>query len=203
MKRKRWGIWTVCVLIAVLMIAGMYAIAVEYGSQNDPLITLSYISDVVLPEARGDAESKITAAMADYDQALSREKSAMEAYIDQQLRSYASGRVDSNLVDEIAAAVLAQTGGASSSGGAQWSTVAIPAGKKVTCDLGCQIILRIGGATCVASGTPGLIDLSDAATLENGKALIANHLYQVSVQGRGFQTANGCTVLISGGYTVQ
>ena len=71
------------------------------------------------------------------------------------------------------------------------------------CEVGVQAILRVGQATCVAAGTPGLIDLSNGETLENGGALAANHLYTASIQGRGIYTAQGCTLLIAGSYTIQ
>ena len=46
---KKWSIWLTCVLVAVMMIAGLGVIAAEYGSQSDPLVTLSYIEKVLLP----------------------------------------------------------------------------------------------------------------------------------------------------------
>ena len=54
-----------------------------------------------------------------------------------------------------------------------------------------------------SAGTPGLIDLSNGETLANGGALAANHLYAVSVQGRSIYTAQGCTLMIAGSYTVR
>ena len=72
----------------------------------------------------------------------------------------------------------------------------------MTCGVGCQVILRSGAAVCAANGSPGLVDLSDAETLENGKGLQANHLYIANAEGRGFTSAQGCSVLIAGDYTV-
>ena len=43
---KKWSVWLTCILVAALMIAGVAAIAAEYGSQSDPLVTLSYIEQV-------------------------------------------------------------------------------------------------------------------------------------------------------------
>ena len=105
------------------------------------------------------------------------------------------------MIDQIAAAVVQQMGGASG-GSASWTVVQLPAGATVSCGVGCQVILRSGAAVCAAAGSPGLVDLSDAETLENGKGLQANHLYIINAEGRGFTSAQGCSVLIAGDYTI-
>lgn len=203
MKKSRLGIWILCGVTAVLMLAGFYAIAVEYGGQNDPLVTLSYINQVVLPEAKAEIDSSVNAALSRYESDLQTQNAQLQAYVDQVLKNYSVGAADGQLVEQIAQSVVQQMGGTAVSGSTQWAVITVPAGKTVTCEIGCQAILRDGAAACVASGTPGLVDVSDAVTLSNGGALLANHLYTVTVQGRGIRTANGCTLLISGGYTVQ
>lgn len=202
MKEKKWGIRIICVLTGLLMAIGCFAIAAEYGSQSDPLVTLSYINEVLLPETKAELDGKISQTVSDYDQTLQQQTGALEDYVDRQLRNYASGQVDSSLIDQIAAAVVQQMGGTTASGSASWSVVQIPAGAQVSCGVGCQIILRSGAAVCVAAGAPGLVDLSDAESLNNGQAMAANHLYLVNTEGRGFSSAQGCSVLIAGDYTV-
>ena len=200
---KKWSIWVTCVLVAVLMIAGLGAIAAEYGSQSDPLVTLSYIEQVLLPKTQKDVDKSVSNAMGDFEDALSDSNKSIQSYIDKKLRSFAAGDVDEELIDAIAASILEQTGDSITAGEASWSVVQVPAGCTVVCEVGVQAILRVGQATCVAAGSPGLIDLSNGETLANGGALAANHLYAVSVQGRGIYTAQGCTLLIAGSYTIQ
>ena len=200
---KKWSIWVTCVLVAVLMIAGLGAIAAEYGSQSDPLVTLSYIEQVLLPKTQKDVDKSVSNAMGDFEDALSDSNRSIQSYIDKKLRSFAAGDVDEELIDAIAASILEQTGDSITAGEASWSVVQVPAGCTVVCEVGVQAILRVGQATCVAGGSPGLIDLSNGETLANGGALAANHLYAVSVQGRGIYTAQGCTLLIAGSYTIQ
>ena len=200
---KKWSIWLTCVLVAVMMIAGLGVIAAEYGSQSDPLVTLSYIEKVLLPNAQKDVDKTVSNAMEDFEDALSDSDKTIQSYIDKKLRSFASGDVDEELIDAIAASVLEQAGGSVTAGEVSWSVIQVPAGSTVVCEVGVQAILRVGQATCVAAGTPGLIDLSNGETLENGGALAANHLYTASIQGRGIYTAQGCTLLIAGSYTIQ
>ena len=200
---KKWSIWLTCVLVAVMMIAGLGVIAAEYGSQSDPLVTLSYIEKVLLPNAQKDVDKTVSNAMEEFEDALSDSDKTIQSYIDKKLRSFASGDVDEELIDTIAASVLEQAGGSVTAGEVSWSAIQVPAGSTVVCEVGVQAILRVGQATCVAAGTPGLIDLSNGETLENGGALAANHLYTASIQGRGIYTAQGCTLLIAGSYTIQ
>jgi hypothetical protein len=200
---KKWSIWLTCVLVAVMMIAGLGVIAAEYGSQSDPLVTLSYIEKVLLPNAQKDVDKTVSNAMEEFEDALSDSDKTIQSYIDKKLRSFASGDVDEELIDAIAASVLEQAGGSVTAGEVSWSVIQVPAGRTVVCEVGVQAILRVGQATCVAAGTPGLIDLSNGETLENGGALATNHLYTASIQGRGIYTAQGCTLLIAGSYTIQ
>jgi hypothetical protein len=200
---KKWSIWLTCVLVAVMMIAGLGVIAAEYGSQSDPLVTLSYVEKVLLPNAQKDVDKTVSNAMEEFEDALSDSDKTIQSYIDKKLRSFASGDVDEELIDAIAASVLEQAGGSVTAGEVSWSVIQVPAGRTVVCEVGVQAILRVGQATCVAAGTPGLIDLSNGETLENGGALAANHLYTASIQGRGIYTAQGCTLLIAGSYTIQ
>lgn len=200
---KKWSIWVTCGLVAVLMVAGLVAIAAEYGSQSDPLVTLSYIEKVLLPNAQKDVDKSVSNAMEDFEDALSDSNKSIQSYIDKKLRSFASGDVDDELIDAIAASVVEQMGGSVTAGEVSWSVVQVPAGSTVVCEVGVQAVLRVGQAVCVAAGSPGLIDLSNGETLANGGALAANHLYTASIQGRGIYTAQGCTLLIAGSYNIQ
>lgn len=200
-KESKWGIRIVCVLTGLLMAVGCYAIAAEYGSQSDPLVTLSYINEVLLPQTKSELDEKLAQTVSSYDQTLQQKTQELEQYVDRQVRKHSSGQLDSAVIDQIAAAVVQQMGGVSG-GSASWTVVQIPAGGRVTCGVGCQVILRSGAAVCAAAGSPGLVDLSDAETLENGKGLQANHLYTANAEGRGFTSAQGCSVLIAGDYTI-
>lgn len=200
---KKWSIWVTCGLVAVLMVAGLVAIAAEYGSQSDPLVTLSYIEKVLLPNAQKDVDKSVSNAMEDFEDALSDSNKSIQSYIDKKLRSFASGDVDDELIDAIAASVVEQMGGNVTAGEVSWSVVQVPAGSTVVCEVGVQAVLRVGQAVCVAAGSPGLVDLSNGETLANGGALAANHLYTASIQGRGIYTAQGCTLLIAGSYNIQ
>ena len=90
------------------MITGLGAIAAEYGSQSDPLVTLSYIEQVLLPKAKEDVDEQVQEALEDYEDDLSDQTKSIEKYIDKKLRSFASGDVDEALVEEIAKVIAEQ-----------------------------------------------------------------------------------------------
>ena len=198
MNNKKWTIWLTCALVAVLMVAGLGVIAAEYGSQSDPLVTLSYIEQVLLPQAKKDVDQQVEDSMEDFEDLLNAKNKDIQKYIDKKLRSFASGDVDEALVEEIAALIL-EEGEPSSVSNAPWAVITVPAGATVVCEPGVQAVLRSGQA----SSTALLVDLSNGEDLTAGKALALNHMYVTDASGEGFFTAQGCTVLISGGYTVQ
>ncbi len=200
---KKWSVWLTCLMVALLMIAGLGAIAAEYGSENDPLVTLSYIEKVLLPKSKEDVDDQIADALKDFEEAVSDSSSDIESYINKKLRSFASGDVDDDLIDAIAQAIVDQQDGSTSAAELSWSVIQVPAGQTVICEVGVQAILRAGQAVCVAASAPGLIDLSNGETLGNGGALQANHLYTVSVQGRGIYASQDMTLLIAGSYIIQ
>ena len=107
-------------------------------------------------------------------------------------------RVDQKIAERTGQAV---PGGASSS--ASFSVVTLSDGQTLTGDIGCEVMLRVGSAVCVSPSDPGLIDETTASTLSNGGALAQNHLYMMTIEGRGVRaTAGTVKVLARGSYSV-
>lgn len=210
MKTRKWNIWLAAVVLTTLAVTGYFAIAAEYGSKDDPLVTLSYITEVLSPQTMQKIDKAIAEKQAAFDKQIDAKTAEVNKALDEKLAAYqtalAQGGVTDGMVEQIADRVIAKLG--SGSTGTQpvqstWKVVKIPAGKTVVCGIGCEVVLRLNNATCYATSAPGLVDLSDGTTLENKKPLTANHLYLVSIQGRGFSTSGGCTVLINGEYTIK
>ena len=113
-------------------------------------------------------------------------------------------------VDEKIAArnsqIVQQLGGQGTAGSATAATftvVTLSSGQVLTGDIGCEVMLRVGSASCVAPSTPGMIDTTTAGTLNNGGTLVQNHLYMMTIEGRGVQaTAATTKLLVRGSYTV-
>ncbi len=69
-------------------------------------------------------------------------------------------------------------------------------GQTLTGDIGCEVMLRVGTASCVSPSSPGLIDETTAGTLNNGGALVTNHLYKMTIEGRGVKAGSATTKLL-------
>ena len=100
--------------------------------------------------------------------------------------------------------IAQQLGGQSTSGtAATFTVVTLSKGQVLTGDIGCEVMLRVGTASCVSPSSPGLIDESAAVTLNNGGALVQNHLYMMTIEGRGVKaTAAATKLLVRGTYTI-
>ena len=104
--------------------------------------------------------------------------------------------------------IVQELGGQTSVGGgtataSTFTVVTLSSGQTLTGDIGCEVMLRVGTATCVAPSTPGLIDESAGSALSNNGALVQNHLYMMTVEGRGVKaTAATTKLLVRGSYTI-
>lgn len=93
--------------------------------------------------------------------------------------------------------------GAGSASADTFIVVDLANGQTLTGDIGCEVLLRVGKAVCVAPSNPGLIDQTTAGVLAGGKALETNHLYMMTIEGRGVKaTSDTVKVLVRGSYTI-
>ena len=99
--------------------------------------------------------------------------------------------------------LLQQSGGTGGVSSAEFTVVTLSKGQTLTGDIGCEVMLRVGSASCVSPSAPGLIDETTAAALNNGGALAANHLYMMTIEGQGVKAGAATTkLLVRGSYTI-
>ncbi len=140
MKRKAALVLGIVLTAAVAFAAGAYASG-GFGTQSDPLVSMSYLTDVLTPEVVEDVTGEVS-----------------------------------------------------------FQQVTLRRSQTLSAETGCEIVLRSGTAECAADG---LIDSTDAQTLEQGDDLEQNHLYLV-VNGGKTLLANGAVkLLVKGSYTVK
>ena len=121
--------------------------------------------------------------------------------------SYLNDTFFNNIMQRVDQKIAERTGqalpGGTSSSAASFVVVTLNEGQTLTGGIGCEVMLRVGSAVCVSPSDPGLIDETTAATLANGGALVQNHLYMMTIEGRGVRaTATTTKVLARGSYTV-
>ena len=207
--KRKWTIVLSTILIVTLSVAGYFAIAAEYGSEEDPLVTLSYINNILSPQVMQKLEQELNEKASEVSAEIDTKIKAASDELDMKIEAYeaaaANGTISEDLINSIADAVIArmQTEDDGETAKAPvWEVVKVEKGKTVTCSIGCEIVLRLGSATFVSSGTTGPINLTDGTVLGPNKAYAANNLYLVTIEGRGLYTADGCTVLLCGDYVI-
>lgn len=133
------------------------------------------------------------------------------SYLNETLTPSIRARLDEALTakaDELTRSLDALISGSASAGsGSQPSGYAVLTLSKdqvVTCEVGAEIMLRIGSAVSSGADTPRLVDeTSGSAVNGSNSSLTANHLYMVTIAGNGIKaTKDNTRVLIRGTYTV-
>ena len=110
-------------------------------------------------------------------------------------------RVDQKIADRTGQALPGGGGSGTSGASASFVVVTLSEGQTLTGDIGCEVMLRVGSAVCVSPSSPGLIDETAGTTLAGGGALVQNHLYMMTIEGRGVQaTAGTVKLMVRGAY---
>ena len=165
MKKNRWFARMLIVLLLGALLSVTVTMASGVGTNDDPLVTLSYLKETFMNDIMKQVDQKIA---------------------------------DRN--GQIAQQIGGQAGTTSAS---SFTVVTLSNGQVLTGKIGCEVLLRVGTATCVSPSNPGLIDQSNASVLNNGGALAQNHLYMMTIEGRGVKaTAATTKLMVRGSYTI-
>ena len=117
------------------------------------------------------------------------------------------GQVMAGVDQKIAARnsrLLQQSGGGTGNASSvEFQVVTLSKGQTLTGDIGCEVMLRVGSAVCVADTAPGLVDMTSGGTINGGGSLEQNHLYLMTIEGRGVRaSADTVKLLVRGGYSI-
>ena len=173
-----------CVLLVSTVLVAFVAIATEVGSQNDPLVTLSYLNETFLGQIMETVDEKLTTR-------------------NEEIHGELALTVD-EAKEDILSSMAGVGGGATGGTSASFVVVELETGMTLYGEAGCEVMLRGGSAECVSkSGDIGMVDGTDGATLGNGALLAENHLYMM-VTARGVRAVAGnVTLLVRGRYIIQ
>ena len=175
MKKGKKIVIAVGVLLAVALVSGLTTMAVtNYGSPDDPLVTLSYLNETVTPGILQQLNAALDARI-----------SALQAQLDQ-IAAQGGG---------------VETPSSAPSG---FIVLTLNKGQTVTCGVGTEIMPRIGTVLSFGPDNPRLVDETDAVSVaEADAALTTNHMYMVTINGNGVKADRDNTkILIRGEYTV-
>lgn len=165
-------------LLALTLLLGTGAAVASGGDKNDPLVTLSYLEDTVIPK-------------------LMDKLSVETKTVNQQLKSDLASQIDTYESDMKA---LISAG---SAGTDTYTLVTLTSGQRLALDVGCELMLRVGTATVNAATAPALIDITTGGTINAGTSLSKNHLYMATIADRTLSpTTDTVKLLVRGGYTI-
>jgi len=95
-------------------------------------------------------------------------------------------------------------GGGTSTGNGVFTVVTLSGGQTLVGEVGCEVMLRVGSASCAGGDSVGLIDTTSGSVLPGGQPLAVNHLYMVTIGPRSVAAMSGTVkVLARGPYTVR
>ena len=173
MKKKVIAIILVCV---TLIVSGAAVLA--YDSSSDPIVSLSYLTDVFKPQILNELSAEITSKV-----------------------SEAVGKIAGN------AQTPADNQQSSNEQPVQsgYTVIEMTAGDELYALDACDIMLRAGDAVCIAPDPKqGIADYTDATEILNGAALIKNHMCLIPRgDGRGVRAESASVyIMVRGNYTI-
>ncbi len=161
----------------------------EYIPEDDPLVSLSYITEIVTP-----AYDKKIKELNETITTLTENLTAL----DEKLSEY-------ELVIEDLQAKLDEEEPADESTASQFEVVYLKKGAKIMAESPCEIVLRSGSAIVVSIVVNGLSDMTDGAELLNTANIPLNHhlLVPRGGDGRGIEiTSEEAYIMVRGEYSV-
>lgn len=184
MKKTHIVIAAVLVSCLVLLTVAAYA-ATGYDSSEDPIISLSYLTDIFKPEFRSEilkvVDEKISAALKSSD-----------------ANPAASVPVSNN------EPVNAGSDHPAESSSSEFEVVAMKSGDELYASAACEIMLRSGTAIAIApDASQGLADYTSGEEIYAGQSLVKNHMCLIPRgDGRGIlATSDNVYIMVRGEYS--
>jgi hypothetical protein len=165
-------------LIISIVLAGIsitYGVIAEPGSEQDPVVTLSYIEQVFMPKAYEYIDKNVVEL-----------KGIVEGF-----------KTSLNGIEDRMYNIEKQ-------GKSEFRVVSIKSGQQFFGSAGTEIILRMGTATIISSEKGGLSDVTVGKDISIGEAMPDNHLLIIPLgDGRGFAATKDVIVMVKGSYEIK
>ena len=190
----------IAAVAAAVAVAGAITVYAAYDSSKDPIVSLSYLTEVFRPAVVGDVKNQLSTEI---DSAVADAKDAIITELADDINA-ARDEIKAELDAEYAAtidALQAQIDALSN----VYEVVNLEKGKRITANAACEMVILSGSATVRStSAESGIIDCTDGVILYDGQNAPVNHKLLVpdNGDGRGITCTGKAQVLIKGGYTV-
>lgn len=178
--QKKKNLTTILILTAVITVTlAVTALAASYDSSEDPLISLSYLTEIFRPSVEKDYKERI-------------------AVLEEKINRLQSG-------DTVETTDTVSSAAGDSNAMPGYEVVELKYGDCIFASSACDIMLRAGSAFCIApDATQGISDYTAGVEILNGEGLTKNHMCLIPRgDGRGIMaTAQSVYVMIRGEYTI-
>ena len=159
---------------------------VAYDSSSDPLVSLSYINNVV---------------KADYDKKISDLTASLESLAAANMQLSSENAALKSQLESLSAAVAALQ---SNNPSTEYEIITLTVGQKIVAGGSLELILRSGSATAYSPNINGINDLTDGVEILSGGAIPLYHSLVIPRgDGRGIAiTSADAYVMVRGDYSI-
>lgn len=182
---------TIIAAASVALTLGVTVLAASYDSSEDPLISLSYLTNIFKPEIEQKYEEtieKLEARLAELENTIS----------DPIIDTYPGE--DEPVVD-----TTPDNNNGSITASSTYEVVELTYGDSLYAVTACDIMLRSGNAACIApDASQGIADYTDGYEIYNDQAIVKNHMLLIPRgDGRGIKAlSESVFVMVRGDYTI-
>ena len=199
---KKTKVALICAVLTAVAVSVFVFTGVSAYSETDPLITLSYLEQIVVPEMKEEVTSFIETSFKDVRDDLAQELSNQ---IDSKLESVQpTVQASSNVTNS---AVNSDEVSALSPANASYTLLELNKGQKIMAQSICEFIVRPGSKVVAISpfDSQGVADITNGVEVLNSQELSINAycLIPRGGDGRGMEVVSEkAYIMIRGEYTV-
>lgn len=174
------------ILLCVFMTTFAFGVTEDYSTENDPLISLSYINGVLTPQYERYVDDKVKSVSVDEIVSALMKNDSFKDYVASVIASQSSGSTPGSAVSS------------------EFVSLSLSAGKRITANGRCEVIVRSGRAAAFCKTSGAIKDISANKTLSNGETVIIGDLIEISyADNAGIAALQSSTeVLIRGEFTI-
>lgn len=172
-------------LMLILLLSSYVAIAAEYGSKEDPLVSLSYIQEVLMPQTLENVDTIVSQRTEEYIKDLDSKMLEFQDEFDMVVSN-------DQFVDKVATKISESANTA--------QLVTMSSGQVFELALGTEILVREG---VLALNSNGFINTTAGTAVNSSDSTIVNNLYLTVENSQTVTASAQSKVIIIGAYTIK
>lgn len=188
----------IAAVVTAVAIAASVTVFASYDSAKDPIVSLSYLTDIFKPEVKSELKTELK------NELKTELKSELKAELEAEIKADLEAEIYNKLSEDYSAtfdALQKQLDALSN----EYEVVTLEKGQRLRANAACEFVILSGSASVkCATADEGLIDCTEGTILYDGQAIPQNHKILVPDNGddRGFSAAGAVEILVKGGCTI-